>query len=59
MRWDEDAWLLLLLLLLTLRKRLGIIGTSGWEARRMVESGEDVKVEVEFEDTEEGARVGE
>ena len=36
------------------------MGTSGWEARRMVESGEDVQVEVEAEDAEkEEARVGE
>jgi hypothetical protein len=46
-RWDE-AWLLLL----TLRNLFGMMGTSGWEARRMVDSGD------EEDEMEDGARVG-
>jgi hypothetical protein len=43
-------WLLLLLLLLALKNRLGMMGRSGWEARRMVDRGE------EAEQTDDGVR---
>jgi hypothetical protein len=54
--------LLSLLLLLTLRNRFGMMGTSGWDARRMVESGEEEEAEeeddVDDDETEDAARVG-